>query len=305
MIREKKIPSLPLVFAMASWLEESGYSLATLYQLGVRLFHFYKTKQYKERSLRIRKDLPVSQDLSRIVVELRNQGILKDWQGLLPGYVFAITGGKKKTEEEILCSMAPFTYLSHLSAMDFHGLTNRIPHVMTVSTPPSRKMKELIDDMVSKDFGSKDLFNKTKFSRPLNYVPEIINKISIRAVPVYDGSGIVTPGEHTSLRVATVGRTFFDMLRESEYCGGMHHVIEMYREHAEGYVNDIVLEFERHGNKIDKVRAGYVLEERCGLRTDTILSWRRFVQRGGSRKLDPKAEYKPTFSEKWCLSINI
>jgi hypothetical protein len=32
--------------------------------------------------------------------------------------------------------------------------------------------------------------------------------------------------------------------------------------------------------------------------------WLRYAARGGSRKLDVKAEYAPVFSERWSLSIN-
>jgi predicted transcriptional regulator of viral defense system len=108
-----------------------------------------------------------------------------------------------------------------------------------------------------------------------------------------------------NLRVSTIGRTFLDMLRKPDLCGGIHHVIEIYKEFSNRYLNLIIDETDRHGNQIDKVRAGYILEEICGQKESEINNWIRFVQRGGSRKLDPTEEYSSTYSEKWCLSINI
>jgi predicted transcriptional regulator of viral defense system len=108
-----------------------------------------------------------------------------------------------------------------------------------------------------------------------------------------------------TLRVSTLGRTFLDMLRNPELCGGMHHVIEVYEEYAETYQRLIVDEIEQHGAPIDKVRAGYLLDKRVKLKNPTVESWVRFAQRGGSRKLDASAEYAPRWSDKWCLSLNI
>ena len=105
-----------------------------------------------------------------------------------------------------------------------------------------------------------------------------------------------------SLRVAMVGRTFLDMLREPTLCGGINHVIEVYKEFASRYEPVILETLERNGTLIEKTRAGYLLAEVCGLKNHVFDNWAKKVQRGGSRKLDPHGEYSPKYSEKWCLS---
>ncbi|MDP3172668.1 MAG: hypothetical protein Q8M91_20310, partial [Polaromonas sp.] len=108
-----------------------------------------------------------------------------------------------------------------------------------------------------------------------------------------------------AIRVAMVGRVFLDMVREPYNCGGMQHVVDAYREYGSQYLSLILEEIDRHGKPIEKVRAGYVLEEVCKIEHPRIDGWKDFAQRGGSRMLDPQGEYAPTFSETWKLSINV
>ena len=80
--------------------------------------------------------------------------------------------------------------------------------------------------------------------------------------------------------------------------------MEVYDEHVEKYLKLIVDEIDTHGSEIDKVRAGYILEEKLNLSHPIFDSWVKYAQKGGSRKLDAIKEYIPEFSERWCLSLN-
>jgi predicted transcriptional regulator of viral defense system len=107
------------------------------------------------------------------------------------------------------------------------------------------------------------------------------------------------------LRVSTIGRTFLDMIQEPDLCGGIYHVLAVWEENAGRNLPLIVGEVDQHGSKIDKVRVGYILEERLGLKHPSLENWVTFAQRGGSRKLYANASYSERFSEMWCLSLNI
>jgi hypothetical protein len=61
---------------------------------------------------------------------------------------------------------------------------------------------------------------------------------------------------------------------------------------------------QQHGTDIDKVRAGYVLEEKCGLESPVFADWVGAAKRGGSRKLVANQPYSSIYSERWCLSLN-
>jgi predicted transcriptional regulator of viral defense system len=174
-----------------------------------------------------------------------------------------------------------------------------------VSSPASRKWSQFAQKLMKKDLGED--FNIYR----VNKLPRLqrikFNKINKQVINRYSSvhSGAFKSIKGKSLRVSTIGRTFLDMLRRSDLCGGIHHVIEIFKEFGPQYLGLIVDEIDRHGKQIDKVRAGYILEEVCGQKNKTIDGWIKFVQRGGSRKLDPTEEYSHIYSERWCLSINI
>jgi len=104
--------------------------------------------------------------------------------------------------------------------------------------------------------------------------------------------------------LATTGQTFLDMLQEPRLCGGMAHVLDVWEEYAQTYLDDIVAAVDQTPSGIVKCRAGYILEEHLGLRRPEIGRWKECAQRGGSRRLDPGRAYAPPFSETWEISLN-
>jgi predicted transcriptional regulator of viral defense system len=84
----------------------------------------------------------------------------------------------------------------------------------------------------------------------------------------------------------------------------MAHVLDCFDRHAENWINEIVEAVNATDSPIIKVRAGYILDELLGLSLDTVERWTECTQRGGSRKLDPKAPYGSVYSEKWMIALN-
>lgn len=249
---------------------------------------------------------PISLPLyTEVVRALSLFGLISPAKAFKAGAVFHLFGRNKPLSMEVACSVDPFAYVSHLSAMEYHGVTDRFPRILYLSTPPDREWKELAAALMGKDL--KD--------RKEDYLAAKLPSLRFQAFDRIDGvrvelmrrshRGAFKAIRSPSIRVAMVGRTFLDMLREPELCGGMQHVVDTYREYAAQFLKLIIDEVDKHGTSIERARAGYLLETVCGLSAPLIDAWATQVQRGGSRKLDPQAEYAPFFSERWALSVNV
>jgi predicted transcriptional regulator of viral defense system len=72
---------------------------------------------------------------------------------------------------------------------------------------------------------------------------------------------------NSQVRVSSIGKTFMDMTRRPDYCGGEEHVLESFIEHGKKYAPLIIKEVDRLGRHIDKARVGFILIESLGLIT--------------------------------------
>lgn len=283
--------------------------VVTSYQLGCLVFRLYQAKVYRgEKIARIHKDLPERPEYLRLIASLVADGILQNSPDVPNSEIFTVLGQDAASAEDIACCVDPFCYVSHLSAMEYHGLTDRLPKLLFLTTPPSPHWGQLATERMQKDLGSEALELYRDTALPLLRRFRLA-KIRRKTLSIYS-TVHCDPGAYVSvperpLRVSTIGRTFLDMIRDPDLCGGIYHVLELYADNASRYLRLIVDTVDRHGAKIDKVRVGYILDERLGLTHPTIETWRQLVQRGGSRKLHAQAAYSSHFSEKWCLSINI
>ena len=296
--------TISLKKALIFFLDEWRYPVITDYHLSVFVFNLYKKKEYKGHPIESVKNTPNNEYLISLIKNYIDDGILYPDKNFSSKSVFNILGKTNSTAEDIVCTVNPFAFVSHLSAMDFHGLTDRNPTILYISTPSPMKWKNFALARMKKDLGDDfDEYVENGFPRLKRIA---LKKINRRPIYCYSSlhMGAFKQIKNRPLRVATIGRTFFDMLREPSLCGGIEHVLDVYQKHAADYLELIVEEINRHGSSIDKVRAGYILDELNDLRHPLITEWEQYIQRGGSRKLDPSEEYAPIYSKKWCISIN-
>jgi predicted transcriptional regulator of viral defense system len=285
-------------------LGELDTPVVTRYQLGLIAYKLYKYKEYGGEHIGLHKDLAEIQDLNKYLKKLLDEGVLNT-QRQLPKSVYTLLGRSNWNVEDAVCTIDPFCYISHLSAMSYHGLTDRIPSKLFISSPAQadwkkyayeRMKKDLKDDYIDYIQNGLPLLSKTAMKR--------IGKIEIHRFNSKH-VGAFKLVRDRPVRVATLGRAFLDMLRNPELCGGINHVLDVFDEYAPKYLKIIISEFDQNGSPIDKVRAGYIIEERLKIQDDIVESWTKYAQRGGSRKLDSSSEYESTWSDKWCISVNI
>lgn len=273
----------------------------------------YRNRTYLGSTIqKISSPYPEKFILSRHLQALINNGVLKQ-VGSLPIYSFS---SAKTSAQQVVCTLNPFSYLSHLSAMEWHHLTDRIPHAIHLVTCSQKQFKILADELANKDFPPLEKISGETFTyEVISGVPITHQKINNKKIMKYtihehsqkNFKNMPIQQDSGGIRVASVGQTFLDMLKEPNFCGGINHVLEVFEEHAERYLSLIVRAADKQGSTIDKMRVGYLLEERFGFAKNnpTIEGWKTLAQRGGSRVLVAGEPYSNIFSETWCLSINL
>jgi predicted transcriptional regulator of viral defense system len=294
--------SLPRAASLA--LSRLKSPIVTGYQLGLLVFGLYRAGGIDGKRLEVRKPWPERRHFLEVRGFLTEHGMIQPVRGFPEGGLYTLPGGADISAHALLCSADPFAYLSHLSAMALHGLTDRIPRMIFASSPAPRQWHGFAEEQMRKDLAEELQIYLDAGFPPLRR--STFEKILGQPVHLAQSShlGAFKKLEPHGIRVSTLGRTFLDMLRDADLCGGIQHVIDTYKAHAAEYLQLIIAEVEQHGNDIDKVRAGYVLEEQCSLSDPVFAHWQRHAKRGGSRKLVPNQPYSSTYSEKWCLSLN-
>ncbi|CAI2039291.1 Uncharacterised protein [Serratia fonticola] len=274
--------------------------------IGLHDINWYIYTLYRDREFdgvrigKISASEPDHRVLDDALNDLKTQGILSP---IVEGIVFQVSNKDKASAQQIACSLTPYSYLAYLTAMEWHGITDRILNTVHLVQSSQAQAKKLLEARITEEF------NDIKDSQPL--LPRKITslgKIDGKEIVIHNKKNFVAKRElygSGGIRVTNVGETFLDMLKEPDMCGGFTHVMEVFEEYAKEHLPLIVKTIDKEGNSIDKARAGYILEEVCHLSHRTIDSWKLSVQRGGSRKLVASHPYKEVFSEVWCISLNL
>lgn len=290
--------------ALTLYLGGLDQAVITAYEFGLILLEMYRKKKFHGNSLGIQKDIPGMPEIRRYLDGLKEAGILDPLKEFPEDKVFSIIGKSDFSPKEVACVVDPFAYVSHASAMEYHGLSDRMPKTLFISTLPAPLWGKKAKEKMEKDYavylsGSSPQLDLPKLTR--------VRFEKIKGTPIsrYQSKNI---GSFISvdkkIRVSSIGRTFLDMVREPTFCGGIRHVLDVFKDNAKGYRKLIIDEIDRNGTAIEKARAGYLLEDFCNVRDPKIDEWAKHVMRGGSRKLDPNEAFSSEFSERWCISIN-
>jgi len=310
------VSSVKISSATLSILLERGLPVVTEYELYRIIYSLRSSGQYKGEKFRGRRGPTDRKNYRRVVGELLSLRYIRpdpDFSGIDiihdPLFenavnftrVFRISDIPDGSAEDIACIVDPFCYLSHLSAMQRYSLTNRIPQDLSISSP--LRWTDVRNVKLSKDYP--DLL-EIPYVAPLLRIqlPDVIRRRSVVLHKTVRNPNL-RQVRGSAVRIASIGETFAQMLDRPELCGGMPHVYDVWMEHANVYVDEIIQAIDASSESIIKVRAGYFLNEALGIQDPRVEDWQRFAQRGGSRKLDPSAPYAPTFSEKWKISLNV
>lgn len=256
------------------------------------------------KGLFLRGDKPSIRDFKKYSKQLIS---LKKLEPTARYGVYKVIGEEPLSAQEMISLADPYVYVAYLSAMQRWNLTNRLPKVSLFARPNKSIVKSLKPELEKVGNFNSELPIRTPVGHhSLHRILQgsMVDKIRVIETK-YPARTMWLGGEHT--RISTQASTFVDMLHRPDLCGGMAHVIETW----ENYVvdrkveTDLVEIIDDSKSSILKVRAGYLLSERIGIKNNKIEGWKKYAARGGSRKLDADKPYKNVFSEEWMLSINV
>jgi predicted transcriptional regulator of viral defense system len=315
---------------LAHRLQKKNWPVITEYELFLEFASLYQLPAAKRRELYLRSNKATRSKFSRVVKDLRkarhirpdsdfylvqsNRAVLEDQEFELPrGYalstsqhhkVFRVADVPDGTAEDVSALVDPFCVVSHLSAMQYYGLSERRPRELMLMTPDVQRWREQRVAKYSKDTSNFELDNQDSVRLERITLPRRLRGRPL-AVHSTRRTYAALQAREKLHRIPPVEEVFVEMLDRPELCGGMAHVIEVWHTHAGDRLEKIVRAIAAVPDSILKVRAGFLLEESMQLRHPIVDSWAKLAQRGGSRRLDPSRPYAPRFSEKWMISINV
>ncbi len=240
-------------------------------------------------------------DLYPVLRHMRQRGEIAPITGLR--HVYQVTVPYARTEpleeEEILMEVHPYSALSHISALVFHGLTDQLPKGLTMMAPLDGSGDHLPLGTQPQDWEGIPLVRGSMPKRILG------RPVSWRQVKPerFFGTRIYQPRGYP-IRVTTPERTLLDGLLEPELSGGIENVLRAWSRARDTLnLNVLVHDTDRFNIALLGQRVGFILEE-IGLSHPQIDVWQSKAQRGGSSKLVAAAPYSPNYSERWSLSLN-
>lgn len=279
-------------------LEGSGKPVLTQFDFFRIIWRMYREAAGKKLYLRSNK--PGRDVYDRRKSHLRKAGVIgtdRDYGAR----VIRVLSISDLPAEDTICLVDPTCYISHLSAMQRWGLTDRSPEALVLTRPDRKTAAKQLLAYRTEALGEDEAnpFPSTIVGHPAH--------VRGRAVHVRESkvAGAFLKNRGSEVHLSTIGQTFLDMLHQPDLCGGMSHVLDAWEEHAETYLDEIVAAVDTATSGLVKCRAGYILEERQGLYHPGIERWKACGQRGGSRKLDPAKDFASTFSATWMISLNV
>lgn len=282
---------------IAETLEHTGKPIVSAWDL------FRQMRQSYQDAGR---NIPRPHDLEKIRFTLENARTIRPD----PDYSrhYRVNAVPDRPADDIVCLIDRFCHISHLSAMQRWGLTDRQPDALMITRPDDAAVRKMAAAVMERDATEIPWAHRpqTSFKGPFR-LNNIVHPDLVRQRPVrlhrsrQAGASVKDRGSFA--RVAAIGQTFLDTLRQPDLCGSMAHVLEVWDEHATGHLSDIITAIETASPAI-KCRAGYIIEERLGVDDFRVKAWRVHAQRGGSRVLNPGRPYASEWSETWMISLN-
>lgn len=295
--------------ALGTWvLEEYPYSVISKERLSEQIFMLFMNKTYKgTRISLIRKDYASRDDFHTYIDRIERAGVLTSMKPRHgsgdSGNLYIIKGKPEYSPSEAICAIYPHGYISKINAMAWYGLTDKIPKIVRFTTCQLSEWKRRSIQDLSIDPAVEFDLSQFIISHPKGtdlFGQELIVSVESKySEPVQV--------KNSPIKVASIGKTFIDMLRVPDECGGIDHVLEIYADSGKKYSSAIINELKQNTTrKIDIARTGFALQKISGVEHPMLSEWQEESKktRGSSKILVSGVPFSSVFDEDWSLSLN-
>ena len=239
---------------IAGKLKRKNLPIISRFELFHAVWEMYEYAQ--NQKLYLRGSLPSEDDFRRIRRGLLAGGIISND----PDYgssVLRVLTVSDMPADNIVCLADTTCYISHISAMQRWGLTNRMPKALHITRPDRSKAKDLLSQKMEQicSDGEVNPFKLSYINHP--------GKVRGRSLTVSSSKifGRYLRTRDDNVRLSTIGQTFIDTIDKPNLCGGMAHVLDVWKEYAPQYLQKIIETVDLDERPIIKCRAGYIVEE--------------------------------------------
>ena len=198
----------------------------------------------------------------------------------------------------------PTCHVSHLSAMQRWGLTDRSPNALILTRPDRESAAAQLHARMAElpDAGEVDC--------PVLKVIKHPARVRRRTVHVHESkaAGEILRSRGEEVRLSTIGQDLSRHAAQTRFVRAECLTCSMSGRRMRRPIlkRSSRVAVDGSPSSLVKSRAGYIIEERLGACAHPAVEpWKALGQRGGSRKLDPARDFSPEFSETWMISLNV
>ena len=201
------------------------------------------------KKLYLRREVPDRDDIARFRSILKTTGAIGNDRDY-GSRVIRVLSVSDLPAEDVVCLVDPTCYVSHLSAMQRWGLTDRTPRALALTRPDRKAAAAVLRTYMNEAMNEKE---NNPYSLTLVNHPSRVRR---RNVTMYESraAGAFMTNRGTDIRLSTVGQTFLDTLQRPDLCGGMSHVLDVWEEHASTFLDEIASTIDRTTKALLKSR---------------------------------------------------
>lgn len=291
---------ISILDAVILWLESFDNRIAFFdLELHSFLYRIRNTRNFQGHDIKgFRTDSNLKNKFSEVIDDLILNKIIQN-----KNKKYFTVGNKNPDDLDVVCSLYDVGYISYLSAMRYYNFTTKAPRKIDYVVPTRPEWKKIQSELFLRSDESHEELDYEIFVTPY---PSNRLKVKSKFLNVHSRSYAYHHNDNGRIaRVINEGDLFLEMTRYPDLCGGLEHVVEIYREKAILFLDEIVESTESFGSAIDKSRIGFLIDSYLGVKDSRIVNWRTdSLSRGGSRKMVSSNPYSEVYSEDWCISLN-